>query len=233
MAEQFDVIRLREEYARRKEQLAGNDKYSPFNRVALFLQQQREREVLRAIGRLGVQSNQNPKVVDVGCGHGGVLLDFLSYGIRPKLLYGNDLLFDRVNQTHNMLPHLPVICADGQHLPYPDHYFDLTLINVVASSILDDTVKYRLAQELIRITRKSGGAILWYDFIFNPVNHQTKGIGAKELRRLFPQCKLEFRRITLAPPLARILLPLSWTLAAILEKTRIFNSHYLVVIKPN
>jgi hypothetical protein len=74
--------------------------------------------------------------------------------------------------------------------------------------------------------------ILWYDFWLNPTNPQTEGIRPSEIRTLFPGCDFEFRRITLAPPLARRLVPVSWVVAFLLEKLRVFNSHYLVAIRP-
>jgi hypothetical protein len=38
-------------------------------------------------------------------------------------------------------------------------------------------------------------------------------------------------RITLAPPLAARLVPVSWITALLLEKVRILNTHYLGVIR--
>jgi len=49
---------------------------------------------------------------------------------------------------------------------------------------------------------------------------------------LFPNCRYEFHRITLAPPIARRVVPVSWMLALFLESLKIFNSHYLVAIRP-
>jgi hypothetical protein len=83
---------------------------------------------------------------------------------------------------------------------------------------------------MVRVLRP-GGLIIWYDFWFNPTNRQTQGIRPAEIRRLFPHCTHTFYRLTLAPPLARRLVPLSWTLALLLEKLRLFNSHYLVAIE--
>jgi hypothetical protein len=34
----------------------------------------------------------------------------------------------------------------------------------------------------------------------NPTNPQTRGIRPAEIRRLFPDCKYHFERITLTPP---------------------------------
>ena len=74
--------------------------------------------------------------------------------------------------------------------------------------------------------------ILRYDFRLNPTNPQTRGTRPKEIKRLFPGCAFEFHKITLAPPLARRVVPVSWMLACGLERLTIFNSHYLVAIHP-
>jgi hypothetical protein len=79
---------------------------------------------------------------------------------------------------------------------------------------------------------RPGGAILWYDFWLNPVNRQTRGIRPSEIRSHFPRCRFSFERITLAPPLARRLVPLTWTGAQLVEKLRLFNTHYLAIIRP-
>jgi hypothetical protein len=84
---------------------------------------------------------------------------------------------------------------------------------------------------MIRVT-KHGGMILWYDFWINPTNKQTKGIGPDEIRHLFPNCQYDFHKITLAPPIARKVVPISWLQAIFLESLQIFNSHYLVAIHP-
>jgi len=76
------------------------------------------------------------------------------------------------------------------------------------------------------------GMILWYDFWLNPTNPQTRGIRPGEIKRLFPNCRYEFHRITLAPPIARRIVPISWMLALFLENLKIFNTHYLVAIQP-
>jgi hypothetical protein len=58
------------------------------------------------------------------------------------------------------------------------------------------------------------------------------------IKRLFPNCRYEFQRITLAPPIARRLAPISWGLCLFLESLKIFNiipfgdTHYMVAIQP-
>ena len=75
------------------------------------------------------------------------------------------------------------------------------------------------------------GELVGYGFWLNPSNPQTRSIRPTEIRCLFPGCASDFRKITLAPPLARRVVPLSWIAAYLLEKLSVFNSHYLVGIR--
>ena len=227
-----DVTRLRTEYANRRRRLAGSDLYSPFNRANLFALQQRQRNTLALLRSHGFYPLQGRHIFELGCGSGGVLLESLTSGATPFQLHGTDLLLDRVAEAHTRLPCLPLTCADGQYLPYPSNSFDLVLQYTAFSSILNDGVKSNLAREILRVLRPKG-MILWYDFWLNPTNPQTVGVRPKEIRALFPSCTFDFLRITLAPPIARRLVPISWLLSAFLEKLTIFNTHYLVAIRPN
>jgi ubiquinone/menaquinone biosynthesis C-methylase UbiE len=225
-----NLERLRTEYAAIDRRLAGSNLYSPFNAAYLFTVQQRQRAVLKLLAGHGFNPLTNRRILELGCDRGGTLLEWLGYGATPKRLHGTDLLPDRVRGAHTRLPHLPLTCADGQHLPYQTGVFDLALQYTVVSSILDDAIKANLARELLRVI-KSDGLILWYDFWLNPTNQQTRGVRRVEIRRLFPRCRFEFHRITLAPPICRRLAPVSWLLAYLLEKMKLFNTHYLVAIR--
>ena len=108
------------------------------------------------------------------------------------------------------------------------------------SSILDSEIRRNICADMLRVLRspdpasgKPGGLILWYDFWLNPTNPQTRGVRFlltiyhlpfTIYCSLFPNCHYEFHRITLAPPLARRVVPVSWILAYGLERLKIFNS---------
>ncbi len=224
-----DLDRLRAEYADRERRLAGSDIYSPFNLAHLFMTQQRQRVTLKTLRRFGFYPLDQRRVLEVGCGRGGVLLEYLSYGATPARIHGIDLLGDRVAEARARVPSLSLSCADGQHLPYPDEVFDLVLQYTAFSSLLDDGVKANVAREMLRVLRPDG-AIIWYDYWLNPTNPQARGIRPAEIRRLFPNCVYHFQRITLAPPITRRLVGLSWLLCYVLEKAVLLNTHYLVVI---
>jgi hypothetical protein len=99
------------------------------------------------------------------------------------------------------------------------------------SSILDPDIRRNICVDMMRVVRPDG-LILSYDFWLNPTNPQTREVRPAEIRRLFPGCRFDFHRITLAPPIARRSVPISWLLSAFLEKLTPFNSHYLISIQP-
>ena len=224
-----DLERLRAEYARREIHPSIQDLYSVFNLAYLFMLQDRQRETLRILQRHKISRLDNLNILEVGCGGGGVLFEFLSWGASLQKLHGVDLLFNRLQKANNSFNFENLSCANGEYLPYSSTSFDLVMQFTAISSILDDTIKCNLASEMVRVLRQDG-LILWYDFWINPKNKQTKGINASEIRRLFPNCIFDFQKITLAPPIARSIVPVSWGFAHLLESLKILNTHYLVAI---
>ena len=226
-----ELDRIHLEYEDRKRRLAGSDIYSHFNPSYLFMIQERQRAVLDSLKRAGFLALPNLKMLEIGCGGGRVLAEYLSLGVPSSHMYGVDLLPDRLADAHNWLPGSGFANADGQYLPFPAQSFDLVIQYTAISSILDPDIRRNVCADMLRVV-KPGGLILSYDFWLNPANPQTRGLRPSEIRRLFPGCRFTFDRITLAPPIARRLVRVSWLFCAFLEKVRIFNTHYLVSIRP-
>ena len=230
MTEDKDIQRLREEYRSRETRLKESDIYALSNPAHLFMIQQRERAILKLLRKKGLEFLVEKQILEIGCGKGTVLLDFVRQGADPERLWGVDLLVDRLGEAKHHLPSSQFTNADGQFLPFPESSFDMILQFTAFSSVLDPKIKQQMAGEILRVL-KSDGVILWYDFWLNPTNPQTAGIRLKEIRRLFLDCDLTIRKITLAPPIARRIAPCSRVLAMILETLTVFNSHYLVLIQ--
>jgi ubiquinone/menaquinone biosynthesis C-methylase UbiE len=113
----------------------------------------------------------------------------------------------------------------------PDDSFDLLLQSTVFTSILDQALKERVAAEMMRVS-KPGGLILWYDYhLNNPWNPEVRGVPKAEIFKLFPGCRIELQRLTLALPLARRIAPYSFLICYLLEKLPFLCSHYLGAIK--
>jgi ubiquinone/menaquinone biosynthesis C-methylase UbiE len=211
--------------------MIGSDLYSWFNPAYLFAIQQRQRAVLPILKRLGYLNLPDLHILEVGCGSGGVLTEFLGFGASPQNLYGLDLLPDRLIEAKQRLMGTHFLHADGSEMPFPEHSFDLVLQYTAISSILDQDLRRLICSEMLRVV-KPNGLILSYDFWFNPTNKQTRGLRMREIRSSFPACHIDYDRITLAPPITRRLAPISWGLCLLLEGLKIFNTHYIVSIQP-
>lgn len=227
-----DLDRLRTEYADREKRLAGSDLYALTNPACLYMFQQRQRAVLRLLRTEGFGDLSRRTVFELGCGTGRVLNEYMAFGVAPEALHGVDLLPHRLKEAKRFLPHVDLVCADGQRLPYEDATFDIVLQYTAFSSILDDGVRANLAREMLRVLRPDG-LIVWYDFWINPTNPHTRGLRPSEIRMLFPNSRLRFQRTTLAPPVTRRIASWSWLTCHILESLKIFNTHYLVSVRKN
>ena len=201
MIQSFDTARaeearIRAAYAKREEDDA---RYSWFSPGYQFMMQQRERRVLALLRRHDCENLESKKILEVGCGAGQWLRDFVKWGARPENITGIDLLADRVSKARRLCPpYNPYRMRSAAELPFSDGTFDLVLQSTVFTSILDADLKRRVAAEMMRVV-KPDGFILWYDYhVNNPWNPDVKGVKRREINRLFPSCQIELRRITLA-----------------------------------
>ena len=232
MNQQDDIARLRAEYKAREHRFSGKNVYSWSNPAYRFAIQGRQRAELQILKKYGYNNFSNLKIFEMGCGGGGVMTEYLGYGALPGKLFGVDLLPDRLQKAFHRLPDSNFANGDGQTLPFQSRSFDLVLQYTAISSILDPVLRRDICADMLRVL-KPGGLIFSYDFWLNPTNKQTRGLRLSEIRTSFPDCQVDYKKITLAPPIARRLVPISWLLSAFLEKLTVFNMHYFVAIRPN
>jgi SAM-dependent methyltransferase len=168
------------------------------------------------------------RILDVGCGEGEALRQFLQWGAKPERLAGIELRPEAVAKAAYLNPNLEVRCGAAEELPWPDASFDLVCQHTLFTSVLNRTTRQRIAAEMRRVL-KPGGAVLWYDFFYNvPWNPDVRGITRGEIASLFPGFGLRLWRVTLAPFIARRLpeplLPVLYPLLAAVWPLR---THYL------
>ena len=188
---------------------------------------------IRALVREGMFPLDERLVADIGCGRGQWLAEFLQWGADGSNLYGIDLDEDRIRAARKRVATADLRIGDASELPWADATFDVVTQFTLLTSILDMAVKRQIAAEMLRILRPNG-LILWYDFwCNNPRNPNVRGIEAQEIRSLFPGCQAKLEKVTLAPPLAQRLVPVSWLAAMMLEKVPLLRTHYLGVIRRN
>lgn len=205
-------------------------RYSLFEPGSLFRMQRFERDALAALTRHGFEELRRFRVLDVGCGDGGFIRRLVSWGAEPANLAGVDLLEERVASAHRIDPCLDIRQVDASALPFEDASFDLAFQLTVFSSILDPLMRRAVAGEMARVLRP-GGAVVSYDFRVARDRQNTRPLRVAELRGLFPGFTVDARRVTLVPPLARIVARWSWLACELLEAVPLLRTHELVVLR--
>ncbi len=222
--------RIQAAYARRTASVPS-ERYSFFNKGHVFMIQECERRILSLLTRHGRTRLDETKVLEVGCGNGFWVRRFIEWGVRPENLVGVDLLPDRIAEAKQLCPAAVTLeCGNAAILSYPSATFDLVLQSTVFTSILDPLLKKKIAVEMLRVL-KPGGHIIWYDFrVNNPRNRDVRGVKKQEIGQLFPGCRVYLERGTLAPPIGRLVAPISPFLYLVLSSTKVFCTHYLGLI---
>lgn len=196
-----------------------------------YLRQRRDVEIRGLLARQGLVDLSAVRILDLGCGRGAELAEWLRRGARPERLAGVDLLEAFAHDACGAAPGAGIAVAAGDELPFADATFDIVEQSMLFSSILDDGLRALIAAEALRVL-KPGGFVLWYDFrVGNPRNADLRPVPLAEIALLFPGCRLDFRRTTLLPPLARGLGTLAFGLGRALEALPVLRTHYLGIIR--
>jgi SAM-dependent methyltransferase len=221
--------RVRAAYARRS---LDDERYSWFNAAHRLAVQERERHVLELLSRFGFSSLASAKVLEIGCGVGSSLREFLKWGAQPANVTGVDLLADRIAECRRLCPEgVRLLCANAATVDLPSNAFDIVVQSMLFTSVLDGAVRRDIARKMLNVVCPDG-LILWYDYrVDNPRNPDVKGVTRREVHGLFPGCSIELRRITLAAPLARMLVPRWPRLYEIARRIPSLRTHYLAVIR--
>ncbi|MCW5897362.1 MAG: class I SAM-dependent methyltransferase [Bacteroidetes bacterium] len=178
----------------------------------------------------GVFPDASSRCLEVGYGTSGWLSDLIGWGVPETNISGIELDAQRAGIARQLLPAADLRVGDAAGMPWPDESFHLVVASTVFTSILDQEVRRQVADEITRVLAP-GGALLWYDFTFNnPNNANVKKVTKKELRSLFPALSGETRSLTLAPPIARPVARMSWTLATMLGALPFLRTHLLAVL---
>jgi ubiquinone/menaquinone biosynthesis C-methylase UbiE len=228
-----EVRRLKAVYQAYAQRKLGASKWSPTNWGNQAILQERDRTLLKQLGKSGFLPLDERRILDVGCGSGGLIARFQTWGARAENLFGVDLLAERIHMAKERFPGLSFQQVNAEALTFENEAFDLVALFTVLSSILSTEMTRNLVQEVKRVLRP-GGAIAWYDFrMNNPLNPHVRGISRRRLAALFPGFEVRVERATLLPQLARRLGVLAPWLYPVLGSFHVLRTHYVgLLLKP-
>jgi SAM-dependent methyltransferase len=167
-----------------------------------------ERANIRALGRLGLD-RQKTRILDIGCGSGSSLVQFLKLGFLPGNLAGVDNGAERIADARARFPGIEFRCESAEKLTFDDSAFDLTFESTVFMMLTDEDVARRIASEMLRVTRR-GGYIMMADWRYaEPKSTDHRAVTPKRIESLFGAGEkttvVARERGALVPPLGRLL----------------------------
>ncbi len=224
------IARISDRFARRDRSPLAR-RYDLVDPANLFLVHGQERAFLRTLVREGAWPLGARRILDVGCGSGHFLRWLGALGAEPEACHGVDISVERLERARQLAPHHHHQLIDGHHLPFPDAHFDLVVQRTVFSSLDTAELRQALAAEMRRVLRPEG-LMLWYDVaVPNPWNPDLRPMSPGDLRALFPGMQIRLERMSLLPPLARLVAP--WSLAAchLLETLPFLRGHLWGVLR--
>jgi SAM-dependent methyltransferase len=171
------------------------------------------------------------RVLDIGCGDGW-LLERLAGEVGPGGCAGIDPMPTRISAAAERAPGADLRRGGGEDLPFADDSFDLVCLGMVLSSILDPSLRRRVAREARRVVRP-GGLIACYELQYaSPGNPDVEAVSPTEVRELFGPADVQTRSISLLPPIARRLGPLTGLLYPLLSALPPLRGRHLSFLTP-
>jgi SAM-dependent methyltransferase len=213
--------RIRAIFGDRKEPGDG-----PFDIARLYAYQERQQVLLRFFRQIGLSSLKGLRILDVGCGSGAQLCRLLDFGADPANCFGIDLFRPGLVRGRQVNPQITFVEGSADQLPFASNEFDLVFQFTLFTSVLDEQIRRTIAAEIRRVLR-SRGYFIWYDFAYsNPKNPHVRGIGRRDIRTLLNGFQLQFRKVTLAPPIGRTAAKISPLLYWTLGSVSLLRTHY-------
>jgi len=167
-----------------------------------------ERANIRALQSLGLD-REKAKVLDVGCGTGSSLLQFIKLGFLPENLAGIDSGAERIEQARARFPNVEFRCEGAEQMSFGDSAFDIVFESTLFMMLTSENIARRIAREMLRVT-KPGGYVMMADWRYaEPKSKDHRAMSSKRIASLFDvgssTTVVARERGALVPPLGRFL----------------------------
>jgi len=141
------------------------------------------KSVVEALRNLDIKRD-GARILDVGCGGGGSLSQFLDFGFEPSSLYGIDIIQERVFEGKRRFPTINFAYGDASKMEYNSDYFDIVLESTMFIQLTDDTLSKRIADEMLRVVKPSGYLML-IDWRYSYGHPEYKALSRSRIASLF------------------------------------------------
>ena len=225
MSSNVEIARIRAAYAQWEGTL---DKSNPGYQMAV---RQRDRALSRLLEKHFPIDLRDCRILDIGCGVGGLLGWFHERGACAAHLFGLDLLPHRIAAARRTYPSFTFIEGNAEQLDFADAWFDIITVLTVFSSILDDDVAENVAAAIRRVL-KPDGVVVWYDIRYPSPNRNVRPFTRRRVAALFPGYRLRLIPITLLPPVYRHLGRMTERIYPWLVSVPVLRSHYIGLLHP-
>ena len=149
------------------------------------------------------------RILDVGCGSGAGLIQFLRLGFRPDQLSGIDISQERIDDARRSLPSVDFKCESADALSYAAGSFDVVFESTMFVLLPSEDMARAIARQMVRVTRP-GGYLMLVDWRYSkPGSDVYKAMNRKRIGELFEvgskTSVVARERGALVPPLGRLL----------------------------
>ncbi|MDO8502304.1 MAG: class I SAM-dependent methyltransferase [Gemmatimonadaceae bacterium] len=167
-----------------------------------------DRANIRALRRMDLE-RESARILDVGCGTGAGLIQFLRLGFTQQQMSGVDISTERIEQARRALPLADLRCESGDAMSYGAGDFDIVFESTMFVLIPSDDMASRIAREMVRVT-KPGGYLMLVDWRYSkPGSDVYKAMSKRRIAKLFDvggaTSVVAREKGALVPPLGRAL----------------------------
>ena len=154
-------------------------------------------------------NKKESKIIDIGCGSATQLISLVSLGFDQDNLFGIDINKADIDFAEKNYPLLNLSWQDATNLNFKNNYFDLTYESTMFVQITDNTISQKIANEMIRITKK-GGHLILFDWRYGNFNNANfLACNKRRIKELFKVDKstklISIEKGMLIPPIGRFL----------------------------
>lgn len=159
-----EIASIKATYARFEQQGLARTRWAPLSENEADVRAQQMltfSEMMRAAGILHLDGL---RILDLGCGTGRQLRQFLDMGASPESVFGIDLDEAALSRARLLSPNVCFASSTGDRIDFADATFDLVTHFFVFSSVPNEAFRAQLAQEVRRVL-KPGGLFFWWDML--------------------------------------------------------------------